>query len=286
MAASIIAILARGAIGGPLDPPGMPAPTLPQAEKRSPIPPVGWNGSFPIVVSQGSYYLTQNLIELFGTAPAIDIQGTNVTLDLNGFFIRGISTPKDGITSTTGGARITIENGDVEGWQNGINLSNADDVQVHDVTAWNNSNIGIWIGPASIVSHVTVTLNGSNGLRIDPSASLQGGIIEDSTITKNGGGIDVDANSVTISRNVISLSTSNIVQIGGSGVTFIDNTVEGTGTGTCIGLGGSANTVARNVISGCTVPIQDNGSGNGIGPATSNLTSTEPWSNVEHLPIE
>lgn len=286
MAVSIIAFLAHGAIGGPLDPPGTPGPTLPQAEKRNPIPPVGWNGSFPIVLDQGSYYLTQNLIEPFGSQPAIDIQGSNVSLDLNGFFVRGISTPHPGIMSTTGASRVTIENGTVEGWQDGINLSNVDNVHVQNVTAWNNSGNGLWLGPASIASHVVVSLNGGNGIRIDGSASLEGGIIEDSTVTKNGGGIDVVANDVSVSHTVVSLSASNIVQIGGSGVTFTDNTVTGTGSGTCITVGGSTNTIARNIISGCVVAIQNNGFSNGIGPATSDLSSTQPWSNVEYSSIQ
>ena len=60
----IVAMLASGARGGPLDPTGPPSVTgtLPQVEPRMPIPPVGWNGTFPITISQsGSYFLTQNL---------------------------------------------------------------------------------------------------------------------------------------------------------------------------------------------------------------------------------
>src|SRR5689334_9666087 len=89
--AGVVSLVALAAItgivhGGPLDPPGAPAPTLPQAEKRSPIPPVGWNLSFPIVInSPGSYYLTQAVSDFFGSTDAIDIQSDDVTLDLNGF---------------------------------------------------------------------------------------------------------------------------------------------------------------------------------------------------------
>ena len=59
---TVIGGFATRAWGGPLDPPAAPGPTQPQVEPRSPIPPVAWNGTFPITISQpGSYFLTRNL---------------------------------------------------------------------------------------------------------------------------------------------------------------------------------------------------------------------------------
>jgi hypothetical protein len=290
MAGSIIAILARGAIGGPLDPPGAPAPTLPQAEKRSPIPPVGWNGSFPIVLGQGSYYLTQNLIEVFGSAPAIDVQGTNTTLDLNGFFIRGIGTPQAGIASTSGAARITIENGMVEGWSTGIDLSTSDDVRIDGITAWNNSNTGISVGSGSTVSQVTANLNGVYGIAIgDPHSKFEGGMIEDSTVSKNTNtGIQVVANNVTVTRDVVESNGLRGIDIQTSFDVITDNSVQGSQQ--CINLslnsGTGNNTIARNITGNCSssdITAEASGSDH-IGPGVSglNLPTSNPWSNVEY----
>lgn len=47
---------------GPIGPAWYAISTLPQAEPRTPIPSVGWNGTFPIVISQpGSCFLTRGL---------------------------------------------------------------------------------------------------------------------------------------------------------------------------------------------------------------------------------
>ncbi len=62
LALFVVAAMTGVVSGGPLDPSGPPSSTLPQVEPRSPIPPVGWNGAFPIVISQpGSYFLTRSL---------------------------------------------------------------------------------------------------------------------------------------------------------------------------------------------------------------------------------
>jgi hypothetical protein len=290
MAASIIAILARGAIGGPLDPPGAPAPTLPQAEKRNPIPPVGWNGSFPIVLGQGSYYLTQNLIEAFGSAPAIDIQGTNVTLDLNGFFIRGIATPQGGITSTSGAARISIENGMVEGWATGIDLGTSDDVRIDGIIAWNNSTTGISVGSGSTISKVTANLNGTYGILVtDPHSKFEGGVIEDSTVSGNSNtGIRVAANNVTVTRDVVESNSLRGIDLQNSFDVVSDNSVQGSQQ--CINLslniGTGSNTIVRNVTGNCSSSdiTQEASGSDHIGPGASglNLPASDPWSNVEY----
>ena len=70
LALFVVAALTGVVSGGPLDPPGAPSATgtLPQVEPRSPIPPVGWNGTFPIVISQpGSYFLTRSLTSPHGS---------------------------------------------------------------------------------------------------------------------------------------------------------------------------------------------------------------------------
>ena len=90
LALALIAALSRSIFAGPLDPPAPPGATQPQVEPRSPIPPVGWSGTFPIVISQpGSYFLTRSLTDTTTGVSAIQIAANDVALDLNGFSLTG-----------------------------------------------------------------------------------------------------------------------------------------------------------------------------------------------------
>ena len=124
---------AMSALAGDLNPP--PGPILPTdrvtLSDADPLP--------ITLVAPGSYVLTSNLVTLPGGI-AIDIQSSNVTLDLNGFTIDGAGGT-DGIIVAANLSAITIRNGVITGGQNGINASAAgitdlliEGVHVHDCT--------------------------------------------------------------------------------------------------------------------------------------------------------
>lgn len=116
---ALIGMVATGVRGGPLDPPGAPASTLPQVEPRSPIPPVGWNGTFPIVISQpGSYFFTRSLTGTLN-ANGIEITTDNVTVDLNGFTLTGAGN-QSGIKVIGQRSGLHIRNGVVRTWDSGV----------------------------------------------------------------------------------------------------------------------------------------------------------------------
>jgi hypothetical protein len=160
---SVIAMLATGARGGPLDPPGPPAASLPQVEPRSPIPPVGWNGTFPIVISQeGSYFLTRPLTGV-ANADGIQITSGSVSLDLNGFALTGVGQTGDGIAVIGLHAGIQISNGVVRDWLVGINGWDSISGQavfssVDRITALNND-VGITLGWDSQITNCNVSQN-------------------------------------------------------------------------------------------------------------------------------
>ena len=297
MAASIIAMLARGAIGGPLDPPGAPASTHALVEPRYPVPPVNWDGSFPIHLGNegvaggtGSYYLTRNILEVFGSAPAIEIDQSDITLDLNGFTIQSLGTAQSGIVATSGLESVTVENGAVRGWTNGMDLHNVDEVHAHDVTLFGNSGTGVEVGSGSLLSNLTVTQSGVDGIDIgDPNSRYEGGTVEDSTVTKNSvDGIRIMANDVTVRRNVFDSNTSRGIDIEAAFDVIEDNSAQGNSQ--CIwlslGSGEGSNTIARNVTGNCSssdITAEASGSDH-IGPGVSglNLATSNPWSNVEY----
>jgi parallel beta-helix repeat protein len=284
----IIGAFATRATGGPLDPSGTPGPTQPQVEPRGPIPPVGWDGSFPIVISQaGSYFLTRNLTDSDPDNGGISITTGSVTLDLNGFSLtEGSSFKTNGIKVADGSPNIEIKNGRLDGWLTGIQAAYADQSRIDNVEVSGSLSNGIDVGSGSIVSRVRAEGNGAGVVIEDPHLKYFGGLLEDSILTRNGDGVDVVGNNVTVRRNVIDSNARFGVYLVGSAFAVVtDNTIQGTdGPSTpCVRITGNENTVARNVIDNCSGgPFSVSGAGNRVGPATSDLTSTQPWSNAEY----
>ena len=165
----IVAMLASGVRGGPLDPPGPPSATgtLPQVEPRMPIPPVGWNGTFPIVINQkGSYFLTQNIQEVGGSANGIEIAVGLVTLDLNGFALTSFVSTGKGIFATGGFcAEIEIRNGSLLAWGgDGIDISNCTNSRITSVRVATSGGNGVTMGNTNSISDCIVSNNTGDGI--------------------------------------------------------------------------------------------------------------------------
>ncbi|MFI5178981.1 MAG: right-handed parallel beta-helix repeat-containing protein, partial [Vicinamibacterales bacterium] len=202
----IVAMLASGARGGPLDPPGPPSATgtLPQVEPRMPIPPVGWNGTFPIAITQpGSYFLTRNLTDSTPSTDGIDITD-NVTLDLNGFTVAGTPSTFDGIS---GGTYATVRNGSLSGWGAG-DLSMGPHTQIDHVKALNSTGNGIWVGYDSAVTNCEAF---GNAVGIVISSS---GRVSDCTVSSNQTGILLRESDASAEDNIVTANTGAGIQAG------------------------------------------------------------------------
>ncbi len=242
--------LARGVLGGPLDPPGPPGSTLPQVEPRSPIPSIGWNGTFPITISQpGSYYLTGDITGVSGK-DGIHINAHDVTLDLNGFTVSGVAGSYTGVY--TDGWNDTVRNGSVNYWGlNGIYGSGSNST-FDGVQARSNGGTGIENGNGSgLVLHCVATNNGNNGI------VLNGGVVRDSQAsTNNNWGIVADAKTLVLS-NTVSGNAGGGIHLSGRGPAVSGNTVADNGqTGIDIAAAGSGAAIKDNVV--------QNNSGGGI----------------------
>jgi hypothetical protein len=235
--------------GGPLDPPGPPASTLPQVEPRSPIPPVGWNGTFPIVIDEpGSYFLTRPLQGVAGT-DGIHITSGSVTLDLNGFALTGpgrSGTSVDGTAVLGTRAGIHISNGVIRDWDVGINgWNNAPDEavfsRVDHVTVLFNFT-GIKLGFDSEITDCNVSQN-TEGIFTHFS------VVRDCHVTDNIFGITawdvslVEGNKVW--NNGIGIEVGSISQPGNNTVRF--NTATNNAT-TDIEYQGTGNVSDSNVV--------------------------------------
>jgi hypothetical protein len=292
----VIAAVAGIVRAGPLDPPSAPAPTQPQVEPRSPIPPVGWNGTFPITISQpGSYFVTQNLSP--ATTNGIVINSDDVTLDLNGFDITaGVANNGSGIadggTVRTG---VVIRNGQVRGFGTGVSVTNLSRSRLEDLEVTGASGDGIVVGSGGIVRDVMAHDNVAAGIRVIQQASDWGTLITDSNVSRNGfgygyeiGGIYIQANNVWVRNSVIDSNAQAgvAVTIGWSYNEITDNRITGnyqsgvlfSGIGTT-----NYNMVARNVLVGNGTAVNDHGTNSRIGTfvgSDASITGTNPWSNV------
>lgn len=148
---------------GVLTPPGSPAPTmktLAQIEPRTPI------SSLPFVISNaGSYYLTTNLTGVSGTN-GITIVSDNVTLDLQGFVLLGVSGALEGIHVATNRVylNLALRNGTIRGWPtNGVNADSSKGSRFSDLNVNSNGGSGLNPGEDAIVQHCVATSNGFDG---------------------------------------------------------------------------------------------------------------------------
>lgn len=167
---------------------------------------------FPITISQpGSYRLVGNLKVLLPGVTAIQVEASNVTIDLNGFVISGlvacsglagqkVCAPKSefsrGVDAySKSPTNVVVRNGHVRGFQYGVILTERG--LVNNLTASDNSSYGISVNRYSIVSENLVT-NNRTGIE------TRGANVIRNTVSDNGGaGIEARGGDLILD-NVIS----------------------------------------------------------------------------------
>ena len=157
--AGLVASTALLTVAGPLSPPAGPVAstykTLTEVEPRTPISLATTPGdadSLFKITQPGSYYLTGNITGVAGRH-GIEIAASGVTLDLNGFALRGVVGSFDAVTAGLHGLEnIAVVNGTVKDWGgDGIDLASnpATICRVERVLAKDNTGTGISAGIAS-----------------------------------------------------------------------------------------------------------------------------------------
>lgn len=154
------------ALAGSLTPPGPPGSTfktLGDIEPRGLLRP---NSEVvePLVIDQpGSYYLVEDVMAIPDN-PAILITASNVTLDLNGFTVRGNPEVNDGDGIRVMGANVILRNGTVrDADEDGINCPNGGPITLININALSNGDAGASCS-AMRVSGGEFSHNGSTGV--------------------------------------------------------------------------------------------------------------------------
>ncbi len=200
------------------------ASVIPQAALAYPpgVPPVTEIDECGTISIAGSYVLIANLSS---AGDCLVVAANNVTINLNGYTISG-SGAGSGITDS-GVPRngITIREGTVRSFADGVHLASSSRVRIEKVHAANNTSHGIWIG--------------------GPQA-----IVRDSMFFANDVGVEVSFSS-EVMNNVAVANTTNGIQTSG-GCTVIGNTSNFNGNGFAINAAGG--TVVNNSALGNTGP--------------------------------
>ena len=282
---AVIGMLATGVRGGPLDPSGPPAST---ESVRLPGTPIAQPAAFPIVLNQpGRYYLVENITGASGQN-GISIQADHVTLDLNGFTLKGVPGSLIGIAITSPQRHVTVRNGMIAAWgEEGINNEsdplvdsliehvsvfengadgirlNATDSVVRDCNSSHNGGKGVYLigGAQNLVTRCVLNDNGGQGLHV-AGASVANQIVDNVAISNgvNSTGMWIQGSRTVVSDNRAQDNLNHGFWFDGASVVAyrnvaISNDVGGYNiTGACIGCG--------------------------IGPISDTDSSTSPWGNV------
>ena len=272
-----IAALCAGAVvasGGALVPPdGGVVPTmksLDQIEPRMPLTQATTPGNLISVYAirdSGSYYLTGDVLGEAGKH-GIRIEADNVSLDLNGFAVRGVPGSLCGIacaepsthgvpgarsdirpdpldqsgepdSENQGGSgtplvtpRLAISNGLVLGWDGtGIDICTAAFARLEQLQVTSNGAEGIHVGNNAIVSRAHVTYNEKAGIHAGSYA-----IVSECSVIGNENGVCAGV-GVNISRCNVRLSRANGILAGTDAVVASCMVAQSEGAGIDVGAG-------------------------------------------------
>jgi len=176
---------------GPLTPPAAPIPTmktLEQVEPRKPIDATNTPGDATSVfkiTAPGSYYLTGNLAGV-GGKNGIAVTATNVTIDLHGFALNGVSGSLDGVHMESGTSKLTLRNGTITGWGgDGVDEVDADAQGgiYENIHAAGNGGDGLRLDASCVITACKLDDNSVYGVSVDGRAT-----IKDCTASDNGAG--------------------------------------------------------------------------------------------------
>lgn len=169
---------------GPLTPPAGPVAstykTLNEVEPRIAINFANTPGdadSIYRITQPGSYYLTGNIVGVAGKS-GVQIEANNVTIDLNGFEMRGIAGARAGIVDsedeTNQISGVSIVNGSIANWPlGGVVMEWVRSGRIADVSADSNGSMGVHMRGAIRAERVHTKGHTWAGMQVETGSTLE-----------------------------------------------------------------------------------------------------------------
>jgi hypothetical protein len=171
----------------------------------------------------GSYVVNRNLA---AAGDCLLVAADSVTIDLDGFTISGNGTGAGVVESPalTTRRNVTVKNGAVTGFANGVSFPYSESVTVERVNASGNSGLGISVGNYSTVRASNASFNGTTGIRAELGASVSG-----NSVARNAGnGISV-TEGANVSGNAVRNNTGYGILVDCPGLVFANTTSNNVG---------------------------------------------------------
>jgi parallel beta-helix repeat protein len=189
---------------------------------------------FPITISADTLSSEPMSFRLTGplfnstTENAIEIISPNVTVDLNGFMIACPVAPCAGVGIQSTQRNITIMNGTLRGFADGVNIG-ANGAQVENVRALGNTNAGVHLSSDCIVRNNIAAGNGTDGIMVGVGCTVSGNTANSNATSgiRTGPGSNVFGNTV---RGNTAFGLSLAPDAG-----YSQNVISGNGMGTVSG---------------------------------------------------
>ena len=305
IAAATLALAYSSTLAGPLDPPAGPvAPThktLTDVEPRTPIGPDTTPGN-PATIYQitqpGSYYLTGDVAGIVNRH-GIYVSAPDVTIDLNGFTLRGVVGAAHGIYMSSDARNLVVRDGHLTGWDDAIAGLSGSGSRYERLTIDGGRGQGIVTGNSCVVSDCTVRFCADTGINAGFYST-----VTDCSVSGNGSGIILLSNGTATDCFVhnneiygISAGSRSLIRGNHCVLNGLDNT-SGAGIHTAgqltriegnslvqnergIHVTGTRNVIVSNSASlnGTNYSI---GGTNTAGPVTSDLATASAWANIAH----
>lgn len=221
----ILAAVSTVAMAGPLNPPMGPITatmkTLAEVEPRTAINSTNTPGDTTamFIISQpGSYYLTGD-VNAAASKSGIVVLASNVTIDLNGFTIKGVTGSLYGVSGSSL-QRVTVRNGRIVSMNTGVSIlpptnTHQQAITLEDLVISQSTGYGVYIGGGSLRD---CQIERSGGIGAFLTASTDS-VVEDCVFFDNGDdGLNMHSGTV---RSVSSSSNA------GTGISVTTGTVVG-----------------------------------------------------------
>jgi len=172
---------------------------------------IAFSASPVLAAGEGSVSITEDTIltrDYIFSGNGFVIGADNITLDMNGYTITGEALSFSRGILVMGRNGITIKNGTITGFSQGVQLFNADNNVIQDVISQNNTENGIHImsdSDKNLIDDCTLKSNGTNGVFIGYGVSpSNNNTVQNCTISNNPDGINAyDSVGNSLVRNTI-----------------------------------------------------------------------------------